>query len=407
MPFHPLLVSLQRHKLTVSLLTLQIAMTFAIICNVGFLIAGRVESMSVVTGVDESNVVVIESTRTLPGNALTAQQVDLRTLRGIPGVQAAVALDAVPLGRYMSMTGARSTPKGDTDRPQITICLYDGSPGELAALGLRLTAGRDFAPSEYLPLDALHRAKGMTQVTNVIVSQAVADKLWPGVPALGKTIYVNDSKGYRVTGVVAHLARPSLGKPSENEYSVLLPLLVDGKNAMYTLRTTPDQRDRVLREAVDRLNAVDDERIIGKARLFDEVRREYFQHDVTMLGLLVTSALGLLFVTGLGVAGLASFWVQQRYRQIGIRRAVGATRRDILRHFQYENALIVTVGLVLGAILAILLNQLLMKHYELPRLPWPYLPITGLGLLLLGQLAVWSPARRAAAIPPVSAIRSA
>jgi putative ABC transport system permease protein len=125
-----------------------------------------------------------------------------------------------------------------------------------------------------------------------------------------------------------------------------------------------------------------------------------------MLGLLLAAAAGLLLVTAVGIAGLASFWVQQRRRAIGIRRAVGATRRDILRYFQAENALIVGGGIAAGAVLAFVLNLALMTRDELPRLPWPYLPLGAAALWLLGQLAVLGPALRAAAVPPVVATRA-
>jgi len=108
----------------------------------------------------------------------------------------------------------------------------------------------------------------------------------------------------------------------------------------------------------------------------------------------------------LGITGLANFWVQQRRRIIGIRRAIGATRGDILRYFQTENFLIVTGGIVLGMLLAFVLNLVLMSYYELPRLPLYYLPVGALVLWLLGQLAVLGPALRAAAVPPVVATRS-
>ena len=125
-----------------------------------------------------------------------------------------------------------------------------------------------------------------------------------------------------------------------------------------------------------------------------------------MAGMLVGVIAALLLVTALGIIGLASFWVQQRRRQIGIRRALGATRGDILRYFQTENFLIVTGGIVLGMALAFGLNLMLMKLYELPRLPLYYLPIGALVLWGLGQLAVLAPALRAAAVPPVVATRS-
>jgi putative ABC transport system permease protein len=125
-----------------------------------------------------------------------------------------------------------------------------------------------------------------------------------------------------------------------------------------------------------------------------------------MAGLLIGVIVALLGVTALGIVGLASFWVSQRRKQIGIRRALGATRGDILRYFQTENLLIVTFGIALGVVLAIGINLSLMKVFEVSRLPLWYLPVGAIVLWLLGQLAVLAPALRAAAVPPVVATRS-
>ena len=125
-----------------------------------------------------------------------------------------------------------------------------------------------------------------------------------------------------------------------------------------------------------------------------------------MAWLLVVVCVALLVVTALGIVGLASFWVQQRTKQIGVRRALGATRGQILRYFQVENFLIAGIGIVLGMLLAYGLNQLLMGTYELPRLPLWYLPVGAVVLWLLGQAAVYGPARRAASVPPAVATRS-
>ena len=111
-------------------------------------------------------------------------------------------------------------------------------------------------------------------------------------------------------------------------------------------------------------------------------------------------------VTAFGIVGLASFWVQQRTRMIGTRRAMGATRGQILRYFQLENFLLSTAGIVLGMLGAFGLSVVLMASYELPRLPLIFLPVGALALWGLGQLAVLAPARRAAALPAVAALRS-
>jgi putative ABC transport system permease protein len=176
----------------------------------------------------------------------------------------------------------------------------------------------------------------------------------------------------------------------------------------YVLRSAPRDRARLLREGREALLAASPNRLINPDRMepYTDMRARFFQRDTTMIGLLVAAGLGLLFVTALGIAGLANFWVQQRTRSIGIRRAIGATRGDILRYFQTENFLIVGAGIVLGMALAFGLNAVLMTHYEVPRLPLFYLPIGALALWLLGQLAVFGPALRASAVPPVVATRS-
>ena len=125
-----------------------------------------------------------------------------------------------------------------------------------------------------------------------------------------------------------------------------------------------------------------------------------------MAWLLVGVSLALLVITALGVVGLASFWVQQRTRQIGIRRALGATRGDIVRYFQVENLILATAGIVLGMALAYAVNLMLMHKYQVARLPAEYLPIGAALLWALGQVAVLGPALRASLIPPAIATRT-
>jgi putative ABC transport system permease protein len=137
-----------------------------------------------------------------------------------------------------------------------------------------------------------------------------------------------------------------------------------------------------------------------------DLRRDFFARDRTMAGMLLGVITLLLLVTSLGIVGLTSFWVGQRRRQIGIRRAIGATRADILHYFQAENFLIVSMGVVLGVLLAYLLNILLMEKYEVTHLPITYLLVGAAVLWALGQVAVLGPALRAASVPPVVATQS-
>jgi putative ABC transport system permease protein len=123
--------------------------------------------------------------------------------------------------------------------------------------------------------------------------------------------------------------------------------------------------------------------------------------------MLITVSCLLLLVTASGIVGMASLWVTQRRKQIGVRRALGARRIDILRYFITENVMITSAGIVGGVLLALALNHLMVTKLEMVRLPILYL-VAGAGVFwALGIGAAYGPAWRAASIPPATATRTA
>ncbi|MGH8235289.1 MAG: ABC transporter permease, partial [Rhodanobacteraceae bacterium] len=139
---------------------------------------------------------------------------------------------------------------------------------------------------------------------------------------------------------------------------------------------------------------------------FSEIRARAYRSDRGMVLLMGVICVILLSVTAAGIVGLTSFWVGQRTRQIGVRRALGARKVDILRYFQTENLMIAGGGAVAGTLFAFGLNEWLMRHYEMMHLPLFYVAIGVLVMLVLGQVAVLVPALRASNVPPVVATRS-
>jgi putative ABC transport system permease protein len=123
--------------------------------------------------------------------------------------------------------------------------------------------------------------------------------------------------------------------------------------------------------------------------------------------MLVTVSVLLLLITASGIVGMASLWVTQRRKQIGVRRALGARRVDILRYFITENFMITSAGVAAGLLIALGLNQLLVSQLEMARLPASYLLGGAAIFWLLGVMAVYGPAWRAASISPATATRSA
>jgi putative ABC transport system permease protein len=114
----------------------------------------------------------------------------------------------------------------------------------------------------------------------------------------------------------------------------------------------------------------------------------------------------VVLVTIVGIVGLAAFTVATRTKQLGTRRAIGATKFHILRYFLVENWMITSVGAFIGCALALAVGIQLSKMYRMPQLPLFYLVGGVVALWLMGLLAVWLPARRAAAISPATATRT-
>ena len=410
MAIRPILSTLLRHKTAAALIVLEIALSCAIICNALFLIGNRLDRIHQGSGAVENEIVRLQITGIgTDDNADAQTRSDLAVLQGLPGVQSASVTNQVPYGNSSWNTSIRMTE--DQKQPTMRAAVYMADPGFFNTMGLKLTSGRQFTSAEYIDESALNAPNSQVQIPAVIVTRSMANKLFHGANPIGKSFYSWGDAPVRIVGVVDHLARPNeLAGPFEREYSMMFPIRAAytvGGN--YLIRTTPGRRAEILQAASDALRKNGPSRIVleDNTKTMEAMRDEYYRQDRAMAWLLATVIIALLVVTALGIIGLASFWVQQRTKQIGIRRALGASKGQILRYFQTENFLLATIGIALGMLLAFGLNQLLMSKYELPRLPLLYLPAGAAILWLLGQIAVFGPARRAATVPPAVATRSA
>jgi putative ABC transport system permease protein len=401
MQFAPVFAALRRHRLATVLIAMEIALACAVLCNACFLIVSQLSALHVQSGVDESSLAVINlGCDGCKGVDLNARVTS--ALRAVPGVQSVAVVNAVPFAQPAGYAGI------SLDREHFVAVphFYAGGPEAVQTLGLQVVAGRAFKADDFQTA-----ALWLPTNTSVWITRAFAERLWPGQDPLGKEFW-SDKYHFRVIGVMAHLTPPDPGGghgDSAGEWSVFVPVLPgDALAGVYAVRASPADLPRVLRQAREVAQKAAPEAVLDlqQSRTVPELRSDFFRQTRIMVGTLAGVIVALLLVTALGIVGLASFWVQQRRKQIGIRRAIGATRGDILHYFQAENFLIVTVGIAIGMVMTFALNLVLMKFYEVPRLPMYYLPIGALVLWGLGQLSVLAPAMRAAQVPPVVATRS-
>jgi putative ABC transport system permease protein len=408
MEIRPILSTLGRHKTAAALIVLEVALSCAIVCNALFMIGNRLERMHRISGLAEDQIVRVQITGIgQDENSAARTREDLAALRALPGVKAASMVNEVVYGNS-SWSSSINLAK-DQDRPTVNATVYMADEQFVDTLGLHVVAGRAFLPDEFLDFDPTRAATGNRGVPAVIITRSLAERLFPGQNALGKSIYSWGDFPIPIVGIVDHLMRPNdEGGEVASQYSMVFPFRISyGLGSNYLLRTDPSHRAEVQKAAVAALMKNSPNRLVMNQGTLTDLRADYYKRDRSMAWMLVIAIAALLVVTALGIVGLASFWVQQRTRQIGVRRALGATRGQILRYFQTENFLLVTAGLVLGMLLAYALNQLLMAKGGLPRLPLYYLPAGAVVLWLLGQCSVLGPARRASSVPPAIATRSA
>jgi putative ABC transport system permease protein len=384
----PIVSALRGHRAAVILLALEIALTLAVLCNLIFIVAGTFQRARTPTGANEENIGLIQSIGVIGADNPGTAGSNLATLQAVPGVESA-AFGGPPLWRVERIS-LFSAP--DAKQPLGVAYQFAGSQGLNHTLDVRVQEGRDIQDDEIPSVaelfagDAQSSAQSTPRQMPALLTTSLAQRLFPGKSAVGQMLYTNlwgTAVSLRVVGVMAPLRGAITGHPDDAD-AILTEFKVTGEGlgGGYIIRSKPGQLQEVLPLAAKAMQRANPGHVQQEVKSMAELRADYFRNDRAVARMLVAIMGVLLVVTALGVGGLASFWVQQRTKQIGIRRA-------------------------LGALLAFALNQWLMHRFELERLSSPTVITSIVALWLLGQLAVLGPALRAASIPPVVATRSA
>ncbi len=406
--WRPIVSALVRSRTGAVLIALQMAVTLAILSNALFVVQQRLSWSERPTGIDESYVFAIGNEWIGPGTDLSARlQTDLQALRSIGGVVDAYASNVQPLSDNDFNVGITLDPAGN--RGVQLAAVYFGDQQALRTLGVRLWAGRDLRAAEVSDCsEATNRPPGAILVTRALAARLAgaggADSI------LGRTATLMPGRmAAPIVGIIARLQAPAVDEYRGSdvvENSIVWPCRDVSRSAFYIVRTRPGALDAAMKGAPGVLTAISRARVIESVQSLRAARRDIYRSDRTLARLLLLICAVLVVVTSAGTFGLTSYWVSQRRRQIGIRRALGATWLAIMRHFQTENLVITTGGIVIGVVLAVAGNLWIVKSFAMGRLPYEYLLVGVVALLALGQLAVLWPALRAAAVPPAVATRN-
>ncbi|HXV75653.1 MAG TPA: FtsX-like permease family protein [Candidatus Polarisedimenticolaceae bacterium] len=415
MQIGPIFRAMFRHKGRFWLIAVEVALTLAIISNCLNMVLVERQKMNRPTGIDEDNILVVYSE---PFDKAFEDKIyarasydnDLRALRGMPGVHAAAGMHAIPLSGGGSATGRR--PRG-SEIDTLSAPYFIVSEGVIAALGVELVEGRDFTAADFPTPDddeasatAEDEAAAEPDLSNVIVTREFAELMYPDGDALGKTI--ENRNGDSIDTIIGVIERMHNSWPlaSFAERVVLYPGEPwSERGARYVVRAEPGMLGELYTTIEDELIRQDEGRLI-RVETLAEVKGDTYSgtHAVTkMLGGL---SVLLILVTSLGIIGLTSFSVTQRTREIGTRRALGATRTSILGYFLVENWIVTGVGLVVGVGLTYGLNFVLAQWAEVQRIEIPQVAVGVLTIWLAGLAAALAPAIRGTTVQPVTATRN-
>lgn len=396
----PVLSALSRNRTGALLVALEIAIALAVMVNAAWIIAQRIEQIERPSGLDVGDIFAIGFTAVTSQSDLgPAQREDLAYLRSLPGVVAASATSSIPFSAYGQGDAVSRYP--GPRAPAIKERSMQVDETALAALGVHIVAGRNFSAAEIQPISH----KMFAPSAEVLITKTLAHELFPHGNALGKPIYLGTDNPMTVVGITNDFVGSVWESPSYN--TVLYPQAPGGYGIYFCLvRTEPGKTAALLQTAVRHLAAANPERTVFVAHTLEYYRKrvDAESRDMAIFLTLVTAL--ILSVTCLGIFGLTTFNVSTRTKQIGTLRAVGARKRDVVAHFLIENAIILIAGGLIGCTLALGVGYWLSDQYQLPRLDLHYLAVGVITLAVIGQLAAWQPARRAASVPPSVATRT-
>ncbi len=401
-----------RHRALGVFVVVEMAMALVLLTGAGLMIRSLAALWSVNPGFNPHNVLVFDVSLapSLGTNASTSRSA-LRELaeklRTVPGVQAESST-----GGALPMTGDNELPFWPDGKPKPAnqaemdqTLFYMVEPGYLDAMGIRLDRGRFFTASDNEHSPAV-----------IVVDEDFAKKYLPGEDPIGTRIHIAIlNTAPEVVGVVGHVKHWGLDSEADHQAvqaQTYMPLMqipdqfwTGSPQAQVVLRSSgsPGAIAGGVRAAIEKLNS---QNVMFETRTMDAIIAESLaarRFAMILLGIFAGIA---LLLSSIGIYGVISYVVGQRTHEIGIRMALGAQRRDVLRLMLGEGMKMATIGVAIGICAALGLTHLMVKMLFGVSATDP-VTFAGVAVVLswVALAACYIPARRAMRVDPIIALR--
>jgi len=398
-----LVKSLLLRKFTTGLLILQLAITLALVVNSVILALDTRENLARDTGMDNENILIV-SLHPTSGNYRdldyyrSVVREDLAKLGQLPGVNAVSAINQLPVrprGALRNVHDLDNPEQERTDSYLQDVKVFFGNENLADALGLSVLEGRYLNRGD-------QRDFGSDERPNIVISQSLKQSLYGEASAIGQ-----ETNRGRIVGVVRDLMFNPMA-PEDKQYAVfdntLMEYIYVGR--YYLLSVQPGQMFSVRSQVSDTILAVQPERDIFRVFTMAEHLERFYRDDQGLADLFLLLCALMLLVTAISSYAYAQFHISRQKKYIGIRRALGARKKDILLYVLTENALVCALGCLLGVVMVIGFNVLLSQYVSVSK-PDLLLFLLASGIMFAaGILATWLPAVSTSKIPPVIATRT-
>jgi putative ABC transport system permease protein len=396
MSLHLLLKSLLRRKVITVLLLVQLAMTLALLANSLLLANQTRHKLNEPTGLDLQHTLEVQLKPTTPklrnypqlGDLLERQ---MAAVRNLPGVLSVSYTNQGPVRQ--GGTNGNLYDANDEDRTNIpTIPYYFVSPDFFETLSLKLIEGE--LPQKQLGVDE-------NAPTPMVLTRSLAAKLFPGKSAVGM-----QTNRAPVAAVVEDFFGQSSGTNEVYNAIQVAPLFSVDWGYTLLVKTGDNSTEQVRQQLPDLLRKVDANIEIFYVRSLEEQHHRLYRNEFGLATLLSVLSGLMLLVAMVSSYSNAHFHALKQRQEIGIKRALGASKQLILLELLSENWLTTLLGAVLGAVVGVLLNHALATVISLEALNW-WLPLLcSLVLLVCVTFATWYPARIATAVSPATATKT-
>ncbi|MBW8190497.1 ABC transporter permease [Neiella marina] len=397
-----LIKSLLHRRFATFLLILQLALTLGLVVNSSIMALDTNAQMKRKLGFDKDELLIVQL---LPTSGAFRDEdfyrsvlhQDIAKLSALPGVTSVSQLNQLPIqwGGWNGSVIKRDEPEKLLENRQLNFVPYYFSSNNIfETLGLHLVEGRLFDEASPQMRDQ--------ETPSTIITQSLARELFGNESAIGQEI----NAGF-VVGIVSDFVTMP-GNPEEKQYAVFYneDLAIPDIPQNYLLRVAPEKLQTTANLLEDALLSVHPERDILEVFSMVQHHQEFYQEDNGLVGLFTILCVLMLIVTAISSFAHAQFHVFRQRRLIGIRRALGATRKDILFYVMAEHWLITLLGSVLGVAVMLAINIGLSGQIDISK-PNVLLYLAAFVIVFVsGSLSTWFPAWRTSLIPPVIATRT-